>query len=95
MGPVSLMILDLNMPDMHGLEVLRFVKSHHAYRDVPVVILTTRSDATSRGALLDAGASLYITKPFAPHTLAGQVRSLLADAPAAVPAAVRPEADGA
>ncbi|MGH9903004.1 MAG: response regulator, partial [Pyrinomonadaceae bacterium] len=42
LGPVSVMLLDLNMPDMHGLEVLEFLKSHEAYRDIPVVVLTTR-----------------------------------------------------
>jgi two-component system chemotaxis response regulator CheY len=71
------MILDLNMPDMHGLEVLKFVRSHQKYRDLPVVVLTTRSDAASRGAVIDEGASLYLTKPFVPQALAGQVRTLL------------------
>jgi two-component system chemotaxis response regulator CheY len=94
-GPVSLMILDLNMPDMHGLEVLRFVKSHDVYRGVPVVVLTTRSDTASRGALLGAGASLYITKPFAPHTFASQVRSLLAADGADAATAGKREVDGA
>jgi two-component system chemotaxis response regulator CheY len=75
--PVALMILDLNMPDMHGLEVLEFVRRHGKYRSLPVVVLTTRSDATSRTAVLNSGASLYLTKPFVPHALADQVRSLL------------------
>lgn len=79
--PVSLMILDLNMPDMHGLEVLQFVRSHQKYRTIPVVVLTTRSDADSRGVVLDSGASLYMTKPFVPQALAGEVRALLSPAP--------------
>lgn len=77
LGPVALMVLDLNMPDMHGLEVLRFVRRHQSYRDLPVIILTTRGDDESRTAAMTAGASLYMTKPFAPHTLAAQVRMLL------------------
>jgi two-component system chemotaxis response regulator CheY len=77
LGPVGLIVLDLNMPDMHGLEVLKFVRSHHAYQGIPIVVLTTRSDDASRGALMAAGASLYMTKPFAPQTFAGQVRALL------------------
>ena len=44
----SLMILDLNMPDMHGLEVLRFIGTHAQYRVVPVIVLTTRYDDDSR-----------------------------------------------
>jgi two-component system chemotaxis response regulator CheY len=75
-GPVALMVLDLNMPDMHGLEVLRFVRGHQAFRTLPVIVLTTRGDDESRSAALSAGATLYLTKPFAPDTLAGHVRSL-------------------
>jgi two-component system, chemotaxis family, chemotaxis protein CheY len=77
LGPVGLIVLDLNMPDMHGLEVLQFVRSHQVYRDIPIVVLTTRGDASSRAAALAAGAAMYITKPFLPHALADQVRSLV------------------
>jgi two-component system chemotaxis response regulator CheY len=77
LAPTAMIVLDLNMPDMHGLEVLRFVRSHHAYKHLPVMILTTRGDETSRAAAMAAGATVYQTKPFSPHVLAGQVRSLL------------------
>jgi two-component system chemotaxis response regulator CheY len=77
LGPVDLIILDLNMPDMHGLEVLEFLRHHQAYRDIPVIVLTTRGDAASRVDALAAGASLYLTKPFAPQTLASQALALL------------------
>jgi two-component system chemotaxis response regulator CheY len=76
-GPVDLVLLDLNMPDVHGLEVLRFVRSHHAFRQIPVVVLTTRGDEESREAALREGATLYLTKPFAPEELAPRVRELL------------------
>jgi len=81
LGPVAVMILDLNMPDMHGLEVLTFVRGQRTYRDLPIVVLTTRGDATSRDTVLRAGASLYVTKPFMPVTLATQVRELLTPEP--------------
>ena len=77
MGPVALMVLDLNMPDMHGLEVLKFVRGHQAFRGLPVIVLTTRGDEPSRAAALAAGASLFLTKPFVPHALAGQARALV------------------
>ena len=77
LGPVALMVLDLNMPDMHGLEVLRFVRAQQAFHRLPVIVLTTRGDDASRAAALAAGASLYMTKPFAPSTLAGQARALV------------------
>lgn len=73
---IGLIILDLNMPDMHGLEVLRFVRSHHAYAHIPIVVLTTRGDEASRGAVIAAGASIYLTKPFVPQVLAAHVRAL-------------------
>ena len=76
-GPVDLVLLDLNMPDVHGLEVLRFVRSHRAFEKIPVVVLTTRGDEESRAAALAEGASLYLTKPFAPAEFARQVRELL------------------
>ena len=82
LGPASLMVLDLNMPDMHGLEVLRFVRKHPAFKRLPVIVLTTRGDEESRSAAMAAGASLYLTKPFAPPALADHARTLIADAAA-------------
>jgi two-component system chemotaxis response regulator CheY len=77
LAPVDLMILDLNMPDMHGLEVLDFLRRHQAYRHVRVIVLTTRGDEASRADALAAGASAYLTKPFAPQSLAAQAAALL------------------
>jgi two-component system, chemotaxis family, chemotaxis protein CheY len=78
LGPVGLMVLDLNMPDMHGLEVLNFVRRHPIYRALPVIVLTTRGDEASRLAATEAGATHYMTKPFVPQALAERARSLLA-----------------
>ncbi len=74
---VDLMVLDLNMPDMHGLEVLKFVRAHQTYRALPVVILTTRGDDASQRDALAAGATLYLTKPFEPREFAARLRELL------------------
>jgi two-component system chemotaxis response regulator CheY len=76
-SPANLIVLDLNMPDMHGMEVLQFVRKHQIYRAIPVIILTTRGDDSSRSASLEAGASAYLTKPFLPQVLAAQARELL------------------
>lgn len=76
-APIDLMILDLNMPDMHGIEVLEFVRSHQAYQRLPVIILTTRRDETSRAQALAGGATTYLTKPFTPQELILQARELL------------------
>jgi len=77
LGPVALMILDLNMPDMHGVDVLKFIRRHPSSREVPVVVLTTRGDDASREAAITAGATQYMTKPFVPHALLSAVRGLL------------------
>lgn len=77
LSPIDVMILDLNMPDMHGLEVVQFVRAHQAYRTLPIVVLTTRGDPTSRETVLAAGASAYLTKPFDPAALATRVGDLL------------------
>ena len=76
-GAVQLMVLDLNMPDMHGLEVLGFIRAHERYRNVPVIVLTTRGDEETRSAALQAGATAYMTKPFAPNALLTQALELL------------------
>ena len=83
LAPVSLMVLDLNMPDMHGLEVLAFVRGHRAYRAMPVIVLTTRGDDMSREAALAAGASRFVTKPFSPQSLAAEALALVRVAPGA------------
>jgi two-component system chemotaxis response regulator CheY len=77
LAPVDLLVLDLNMPDMHGMEVLGFLRSQEAFRPLPVVILTTRDDEVSRSAALAAGANAYLCKPFAPADLAVTVARLL------------------
>jgi len=77
LGEIELVVLDLNMPDMHGLEVLGFIRSHQKYSRVPIIILTTRGDDASRTAALQAGASAYMTKPFSPDALVAQARQLL------------------
>jgi len=82
LGPVALIILDLNMPDMHGVDVLKFLRRHQGWSDVPVVVLTTRGDETSRETALAAGATEYLTKPFAPQVLLEAARTLLADSAA-------------
>jgi two-component system chemotaxis response regulator CheY len=74
---ISLIILDLNMPDMHGLEVLEFLRAHNSYRSIPVIVLTTRGDESSRQAATSAGASIYLTKPFSPNTLITNAQELL------------------
>jgi two-component system chemotaxis response regulator CheY len=76
-SPADLVILDLNMPDVHGLDVLRFVRAQRAFASLPIVVLTTRADDASREAAMAGGATLFLTKPFSPAALARDVTGLL------------------
>lgn len=77
---VNLIVLDLNMPDMHGLEVLGFVRASQKFQHIPVIVLTTRGDDGSRTAAMQAGATRYVTKPFTPQALLAEAREVLASA---------------
>jgi two-component system chemotaxis response regulator CheY len=74
LGPVGLIVLDLNMPDMHGIDVMKFVRGHKHYKG-PIIVLTTRGDDSSRQTAVEAGATTYLTKPFTPHVLATTARA--------------------
>lgn len=73
----SLVVLDLNMPDIGGIEVLEFVRSQDALKTLPIIVVTTRGDEASRASALRAGASRFMTKPFTPEGLLAEVRELL------------------
>jgi two-component system chemotaxis response regulator CheY len=74
----DMMVLDLNMPDVGGVEVVEFVRSQDRLRELPILIVTTRGDDTSRTEVLEAGASGFVAKPFAPAQILDEARRLLA-----------------
>jgi two-component system chemotaxis response regulator CheY len=78
LGTFDLMFLDLNMPDIGGFEVVEFVRSQDTLRDLPIVIVTTRSEESTRARALQLGASSFMTKPFDPEAVVAQLRTLLA-----------------
>jgi two-component system, chemotaxis family, chemotaxis protein CheY len=78
LAPVNLLFLDLNMPDIHGLEVIEFVREHQVYSRIPICVVTTRGDDESRAQALNAGANVYLTKPFTPQDVIEQANKLLA-----------------
>src|SRR5690349_14653850 len=55
--PFDALVLDLNMPDIGGLEVIEFVRAQDKLRKLPILVLTTRGDETSRARVFEAGAS--------------------------------------
>ncbi len=61
---VDLIVTDINMPDINGLELISFVRENQNYRRIPVVIITTENSAEDRKRGLELGASAYLVKPF-------------------------------
>jgi two-component system chemotaxis response regulator CheY len=74
----ALVVLDLNMPDIGGVEVVEFIRAQDHLRALPILIVTTRGDDASRDRVMAAGASAFMTKPFTPEGLITAVRDLLA-----------------
>ena len=74
----EMMVLDLNMPDIGGVEVLEFVRGQDTLRALPVLIVTTRGDDQSRELVLKAGATAFLAKPFTPDSIIAEVRAILA-----------------
>ncbi len=73
-APPRVVLLDLNLPDMDGVEVCRKIRSTS---DVPVIMLTARDTEIDKVVGLELGADDYITKPFSPRELVARIRSVL------------------
>jgi two-component system response regulator MtrA len=73
----DLVILDVMMPGMTGLEVLAELRSEARFAETPVVMLTARALGDDIAGGIASGASEYITKPFSPRELAARVTSML------------------
>ena len=71
-----LVLLDLNLPDMSGIDILEQVKSNVHLRRSPVVILTTTDDQREIQRCYDLGANVYITKPVNYESFANAIRQL-------------------
>ncbi|MDT8445118.1 MAG: response regulator [Desulfuromonadales bacterium] len=74
---VDMMITDLNMPNMDGLELIKQVRQAGAHRFTPIVMLTTESSEEKKLAGREAGASGWIVKPFKPEQLLKVVKLVL------------------
>jgi len=73
----DLMILDLMMPEMSGLDVCRIVRSEYGFKRLPIVMLTAKSDLTDRILGLEMGADDYVTKPFNIRELFARIRAVM------------------
>ena len=75
--PFDLIVTDINMPDINGLELVSFAKNNNAYRSIPLVIVSTEGAERDRERGLELGADAYLVKPFEPESLREVVLDLL------------------
>lgn len=68
-GPYDLVISDINMPHINGLELLQFIRKSEQHRSTPVLLISTKSSDRDRERGLALGANAYLTKPFTPESL--------------------------
>jgi two-component system, OmpR family, alkaline phosphatase synthesis response regulator PhoP len=76
-NPPDLVLLDLNLPVLGGLEVCRLLRGRPATARIPIIMLTARTSEGDRVTGLDAGADDYVTKPFSLRELSARVRAVL------------------
>ncbi|MSR82988.1 MAG: response regulator transcription factor [Candidatus Latescibacteria bacterium] len=75
--PPDLVVLDLMLPGMDGLELCRLLKQREALRRVPVLMLTAKTEEVDRIVGLELGADDYVTKPFSPRELVLRIKAIL------------------
>jgi two-component system chemotaxis response regulator CheY len=75
--PFDLIVTDINMPDINGLELVSFAKSNSAYRSIPLIIVSTEGAEKDRARGIELGADAYLVKPFDAENLREVVVDLL------------------
>ncbi|MCG8619308.1 MAG: response regulator transcription factor [Desulfobacterales bacterium] len=75
-GP-DLMVLDLMLPGIDGLEVTKYLKNNDATADIPIVMLTAKGEESDIVTGLELGANDYMSKPFSPRELTARIRAIL------------------
>lgn len=76
-SPVDMVITDLNMPVMNGIELTKSLRSIATYKFIPIIFLTTESQVQKKEAAKEAGATGWIVKPFKPEQLLKVVKKVL------------------
>lgn len=73
----DLVILDLMLPDVDGLEICKYLRAQERFSSIPVIMLTAKTEETDKVIGLELGADDYVTKPFSPRELVARVRAVL------------------
>ena len=84
--PPDLLVLDLMLPQVDGLEICRIARANDATAGIPIIMLTARAEESDRIVGLELGADDYLAKPFSPNELVARVRALLRRAKRSTPA---------
>ncbi len=74
---VDLILTDINMPDINGLELISFVRSNPSFENTPVIVVSSEGSPRDRDKAMSLGANAYVTKPFEPDELLALVRKFL------------------
>jgi DNA-binding response OmpR family regulator len=90
----DLMVLDLMLPQVDGLEVCRLVRANETTAGIPIIMVTARAEESERIVGLELGADDYLAKPFSPNELVARVRALLRRATRGTPSATKALAYG-
>jgi len=75
--PPSLILLDLMLPDMNGVDFARYLKRQPHTRQIPIIMLTAKSGELDKIRGLEVGADDYVTKPFSPRELIARIKAVL------------------
>lgn len=73
----EVMLIDWMLPGISGYQLIRHMRADNRYREIPVIMLTARSDEVDKISALEAGADDYITKPFSPRELVARLKAVL------------------
>ena len=77
----DLILMDIQLPIMDGYEATRRIKANPAYKDIPIIVVTSYALSGDEGKARDAGCDAYVTKPFVPRELLAKVRGFLETSP--------------
>jgi two-component system chemotaxis response regulator CheY len=75
----DLIITDINMPEINGLELIGYLKSNPTYRDIPLIIVSTEKSEEDKKRGITLGAAGYVVKPFRKEELMAMVMKVLAE----------------
>ncbi len=76
-SPIDLVITDLHMPNMNGIELIKEIRAMEQYKRIPILFLTTESQTSKKMEAKEAGATGWIIKPFVPAKLIAALKKVL------------------